>query len=187
MATKRTSPKRKPARPARSPRAAHKSAAAAKAKPARAARAVPAARERHAPADSIVRADDVRTILFELARVLVPADLRRLMNREQFLRERANSLGDGRLELLRSQMLLALECIDDHLADRSPQIPYFTVAILGAAVSYFSEALDIIPDFLPRIGRLDDALVMAVAYQVAEDGIRRYCEAKGLQVARFIA
>lgn len=151
---------------------------------ARKERPAPRNRRRGGP---VVRPADVRTILFELARVLAPADLTRLMHRESALRERVASLDDEKLALLREQTLLALDCIGDHLAGRAPQIPYFSVVILAAAVSYFSEALDIIPDFLPRIGRLDDALVMAVACQIAEEGIRRYCEGKGLEAARFIA
>jgi uncharacterized membrane protein YkvA (DUF1232 family) len=47
--------------------------------------------------------------------------------------------------------------------------------MLTAGLAYLVDELDLIPDFLPGIGTLDDALVMAMACRLAEDGLRRYC------------
>ena len=78
-------------------------------------------------------------------------------------------------DLRRAVFELAITVLRDHAAGRCPQIPYFTISMLAAALAYLVDDFDLIPDFLPRIGTLDDALVMTMAFQQAEDGLRRYC------------
>jgi uncharacterized membrane protein YkvA (DUF1232 family) len=129
---------------------------------------------------------DVRTILYELANRLAPADVTALLQAEDDLRERARTLAAGDPHLLREQVTLALDCLHDHVAGTCPQIPYYTITLLAAAVSYFADELDVIPDFLPRIGRLDDAVVMAMAYELGREGLQRYCAWKGRDPQRLL-
>jgi len=134
-------------------------------------------------AQPILRRSDVRQILRDLADRIAPADVESLLSREEDVRGRAGALEGPRLALLRDQTLLAIDCLRDHLNGTCPQIPYYSIAILGAAVSYFASELDVIPDFLPKIGRLDDALVMALACQLAAADLQRYCDATGHSTA----
>jgi uncharacterized membrane protein YkvA (DUF1232 family) len=134
------------------------------------------ARARRGP---LLRPDDVRTALVDLARRMAPADVTALMGREQELRRRAAELTEPQLALLRDQLSLALDCLHDHVAGDCPQIPYSAISLLAAGVCYFADELDLVPDFLARIGRLDDGAMMAMAFQLAADGIRRYCTASG--------
>ena len=78
-----------------------------------------------------------------------------------------------------TSLRVALDCLRDHVAGNCPQIPYSTISLLAAGVCYFADELDLVPDFLSRIGRLDDGAVMAMAFQLGADGIRRYCTATG--------
>ena len=126
------------------------------------------------PAPLLSRAD-VRTILYELANRLAPADLTALLETESQLRDRAAHLQAEDLSVLGEQLSVALDCLRDHADGACPQIPYYTISLLAAAVSYFADELDVIPDFLPRVGHLDDAVVMAMAYELGRDGLRRYC------------
>jgi len=122
---------------------------------------------------------DIRTIVYELANRLAPADLTALLETEGELRKRAAALQSEDLALLGEQLSVALDCLRDHADGACPQIPYYTISLLAAAVSYFADELDVIPDFLPRVGHLDDAVVMAMAYELGCDGLRRYCAWKG--------
>lgn len=128
----------------------------------------------------ILQPADVRAILFDLANRLAPADVTAFVADADTLRAQAAGLGSADPPRLRDQLNLALDVLRDHLDGTCPQIPYYTIALLAAAVCYFSEKLDVIPDFLPRVGRLDDAAVMAMACQLAYDGLQRYCDAKGI-------
>jgi uncharacterized membrane protein YkvA (DUF1232 family) len=127
----------------------------------------------------LLERSDVRTIVYELANRIAPADVTALLQAERALRERAAGLQSVDLQPLAEQLALALDCLRDHVDGTCPQIPYYTITLLAAAVSYFADELDVIPDFLPRVGRLDDAVVMAMAYELASDGLRRYCAWKG--------
>lgn len=131
------------------------------------------------PRQPLLDRSDIRTILYELANRVAPADVTALLQAESDLRARAADLQSDHLQLLAAQLTLALDCLHDHVAGACPQIPYYTISLLAAAVSYFADELDIIPDFLPRVGRLDDAVIMAMAYELGRDGLRRYCAWKG--------
>jgi uncharacterized membrane protein YkvA (DUF1232 family) len=133
-------------------------------------------RGRSAP---MLERDDVQTILVDLSRYIAPADVAAMMGREQELRARAAALTAPPLALLRDQLALALDCLRDHVAGNCPQIPYWTISLLAAGVCYFADEFDLVPDFLSRVGRLDDGAVMAMAFQLGADGIRRYCTATG--------
>jgi uncharacterized membrane protein YkvA (DUF1232 family) len=107
------------------------------------------------------------------ARIAAP-DVAVLVTDAARLRAKAAALRGARYQPLRRQIRDALDCLDDYFAGRCLQIPYYTVAVLAAALFYFRRPLDAVPDFLPELGALDDALVMAVATEVAADGLSRY-------------
>lgn len=118
---------------------------------------------------------DLRRAVFDLANTLAPGDVEDLLGNEDELRARAAQLDGDAGRLLAAQLELALLCLRDHVEGACPQIPYFTISMLAAGLAYLVDELDLIPDFLPKIGTLDDALVMAMAFRFAEDGLRRYC------------
>jgi uncharacterized membrane protein YkvA (DUF1232 family) len=130
----------------------------------------------------LTRAEVVHAVI-ELANKLAPADVGDLLVAESSIRERATKLDGVPGRTLRAQLELALMCLKDHAAGRCPQIPYYSISLLAAGVTYLADQLDFIPDFLPRIGMIDDALVMAVACDLGRDGLRRYCVWKGIAPA----
>lgn len=130
----------------------------------------------------LTRAEVVHAVI-ELANKLAPADVGDLFVAESSIRERAAQLDGVPGRMLRAQLDLALLCLKDHAAGRCPQIPYYSISLLAAGVAYLADQLDFVPDFLPRIGMLDDALVMAVACDLGRDGLKRYCTWKGIAPA----
>ncbi len=46
---------------------------------------------------------------------------------------------------------------------RDPRVPVKQKAFVGAALGYVVAPLDVIPDFIPFIGRVDDLLILALA------------------------
>jgi uncharacterized membrane protein YkvA (DUF1232 family) len=73
--------------------------------------------------------------------------------------ERTRALGE-RIEKLswRARFRLAWRLVWD------PRIPILVRAILPVLVFYLAMPLDIIPDFIPVLGQLDDLLVVLVAF-----------------------
>lgn len=123
--------------------------------------------------DLIKRADVVAFVHEQAARIAAP-DLHALVADAELLRAKAAAAQDARFNIFRQQVDGALSCLEDYAAGRCPQIPYYTVVVLAAALFYFQTTVDVLPDFLPRLGTIDDALVMAVATELAADGLRRY-------------
>jgi uncharacterized membrane protein YkvA (DUF1232 family) len=134
-------------------------------------------------AEGLIDPSDLRRIVLETANTLAPDDIETLLAGEADIRSRLDELEPG-LELLKRQLDLALVLLADHLDGSCSQIPYRTISIIGAAVLYFTDELDLIPDFLPQVGRLDDAAVMVTAFELAHAGLERYCDATDRELPR---
>jgi len=84
------------------------------------------------------------------------------------------------------QIELALQILSDHAGGRCPQIPFYTIAVLTVALLYFGDPMDAIPDWIPDIGKTDDALVLELAFAIARPGIERYCQWKGISIGGLV-
>ena len=47
-----------------------------------------------------------------------------------------------------------------YLACRDPRVPWYAKALAGAVLAYALSPIDLIPDFIPVIGYLDDLLIV---------------------------
>jgi uncharacterized membrane protein YkvA (DUF1232 family) len=56
---------------------------------------------------------------------------------------------------------------------RDSRVPWSRKAILGIAAAYVASPIDIIPDIIPFIGRLDDVVVTIVAVDLFLEGVPR--------------
>jgi hypothetical protein len=52
-------------------------------------------------------------------------------------------------------------------------VPWSRKAILGVAVAYVVSPIDLIPDFFPVIGRVDDVMVTIIAFDLFLEGVPR--------------
>lgn len=69
---------------------------------------------------------------------------------------------------------LVCNMLNDYICKRYTKIPTATVITLLAAVLYFISPIDIIPDFLPLIGHLDDMMVFAFVRDAAKVDLKKY-------------
>ena len=129
-----------------------------------------------------LRPADFRAYVIAKAEAIAPADVASLVARSDEIEARAAGHA-AEHPLLARRLALALDILGDHVAARCPQIPYYTVALLAAAVFYYLAPVDVIPDVLPGIGTSDDALVVELAFGLAGAGVARYLTWKGLDVA----
>ena len=87
-------------------------------------------------------------------------DERRAQNRRRFIEERI-----GKLEILLNM-----------ITDKEWQLDDDERKAILSALSYFAEPDDLIPDSIPGIGFLDDALYAEIILQELEDEVRTYTE-----------
>ncbi len=93
--------------------------------------------------------------------------------------EKAISLCDslGQLRIIGKHFRdasLICSMLNDYICKRYTQIPTATVITLLAAVLYFVSPIDIIPDFLPLVGHLDDMIVFGFVQDAARSDLKKY-------------
>lgn len=54
-----------------------------------------------------------------------------------------------------------------YLATRDPRTPWYAKALAGVVVAYALSPIDLIPDFIPVVGYLDDLLLLPLGIWVA--------------------
>ena len=124
--------------------------------------------------DVAIRRSDVVAFIDQHAAEIAAPDVVALAARGETLRAKTAALDPGRFRDFHVQITEAVACLEDYVAGKCPQIPYHTIAVLAAALFYVQRQVDAVPDFLPRLGAVDDALVMAVASDMAAAGLARY-------------
>ena len=79
---------------------------------------------------------------------------------------------------------LATGCVRD-VAQGRYRLPWKTVGALTGALAYFLSPIDLIPDFIPLSGFVDDAAVLSLVFAAAEIDLRRYCQWRGLDPREY--
>lgn len=72
------------------------------------------------------------------------------------------------------QASLVCNMLNDYICKRYTKIPSATVITLLAAVLYFVSPIDIIPDFIPLIGHLDDMIVFGFVTDATKVDLKKY-------------
>lgn len=70
--------------------------------------------------------------------------------------------------------------LGDYATGTYREVPFATMVGIVVALAYFLSPIDLIPDFIPVAGFLDDAAVIGFAIQAAHNDIAEYKEWKGL-------
>lgn len=128
---------------------------------------------------ALLASKDFSAYLNEKCAQLAPGDVKTLLAQARTVRARAAALEPKR-QRMRRQIEFALTLVEEHAAGRCPQIPYYTLAALAVALLYFTDPLDVVPDWIPGVGTSDDAIVFELAFGLACAGIERYCAWKSL-------
>jgi len=127
----------------------------------------------------LLQPKDFTAYLNEKCAQIATGDLEEVLRQADAIRARAAEEAATRPRMHR-QVEFALMLVEEHEAGRAPQIPLYTISMMGVALLYFADPLDVIPDFIPGLGRSDDALVFELAFGLGRAGIERYCAWKSL-------
>ena len=103
-------------------------------------------------------------------------DLEKVKADAETAEKKAESLG-GQFESFQ----LTWSLLQDYWAGKYTSIPWKLIASTGFAVAYLVSPLDIIPDFLPIVGFVDDASVFALVVSSFQSELNAYKEWKKKQ------
>lgn len=95
-----------------------------------------------------------------------------------------DQLENGRgLERYTKDLLLLMSLVKDYYQGNYRNIPYKTISAAVVGLLYVINPIDLIPDFIPFIGQVDDALVLKFCLKLMEKDLLKYKTWKDEQTA----
>ncbi len=108
-------------------------------------------------------------------------DIRNVIDHADEIRRKFE--GNGPLGRFIKDVKLMIALIQDYWNETYREIPWWAIAAVVAALLYVLSPLDLIPDFIPIVGYLDDAMVVAACLLMVEQQLAEYESWKLQQVA----
>ena len=103
---------------------------------------------------------------------ILDADLEYLIHEEEKLQEKLQD--SSHLERFAKDLMLFMSLIKDYYKGNYRDIPYKTISAGVVGLLYTLNPIDIIPDFIPFIGHIDDALVLTFCLKLIEKDLQKY-------------
>lgn len=105
-----------------------------------------------------------------------------VISREEKINEKASREEVGRFRKLVNQLKLAVELVKDFKHKKYTDIPWRSIGLIAAAILYFLNPFDIVPDILPLFGFADDAVLFAAIFKSVRDDLEKYAVWKGVDI-----
>lgn len=103
---------------------------------------------------------------------LLGVDIESILDKEEELKNKLKE--SSHLERFTTDVSLFLSLIKDYYQGNYRKIPYKSISSIVVGLVYVLNPIDIIPDFIPVIGYIDDALVIAFCLKMVEKDLREY-------------
>jgi uncharacterized membrane protein YkvA (DUF1232 family) len=128
--------------------------------------------------------EKIKTEIEDGARKVRPEDVERLSRREEEFHQKTRDV-PGRLKKMVNQVKLLFEMIRAYAQKEYREVPWATIAKAAFAIIYFFSPVDLIPDFIPFVGYIDDAAVIALVVESIQDDLRKYCHFRGYDPEQY--
>ncbi len=129
-------------------------------------------------------AEQVEKKFHETRERVKEADVKEALNKAGSKIEKLAQSAPAEVQKLAKQAKLLYLMLRDTASGKF-KAPWATVAALTACLLYLVNPLDIIPDFIPVIGLIDDALIIALCVSMVRIDLRRYAEEMGLKLEDY--
>ena len=99
-------------------------------------------------------------------------DIENVLAKSEEIRKRFET--GGPLGKFVEDFKLLIAVVKDYRRGKYRKIPFWTVAAIVGALLYVLNPLDLIPDFLPLVGQIDDAAVVAACLLMVRQDLHKY-------------
>lgn len=103
-----------------------------------------------------------------------------IIKEEKRINRKSSKVDSDRFSKFIKQMKLAMGLIKDFRNKSYTDIPWRSIAFITAAVLYFMNPFDVVPDMLPVFGFGDDAMLFAALFKSIQTDLEKYGEWKGI-------
>jgi len=103
-----------------------------------------------------------------------------IINEEKRINTMYSKIESNRFSKFIKQMKLAMSLIKDFRNKSYTDIPWRSIAFITAAVLYFMNPFDVVPDMLPVFGFGDDAMLFAALFKSIQTDLEKYGDWKGI-------
>lgn len=110
--------------------------------------------------------------LNERSATVSEADVGRILKNQDEIEKKFSS--EGPLKKFFNDITLLLSMVRDYWGGEYREIPWTTIAAAVAALAYVLSPVDLIPDFIPVIGYIDDAAVVALCLSAIKSDLENY-------------
>lgn len=103
-------------------------------------------------------------------------DLDLVMDNSKEINQKISSAGSLKKFTELGKLMFGL--LSDFRKGDYTKVPWFTIASVGLALLYVFNPLDMVPDFLPGVGYIDDFLIFTVVLRFIETDLHEYLDWK---------
>ena len=69
---------------------------------------------------------------------------------------------------------LFISLVKDYFVGNYKEIPYWSIAAITFSLLYLFNPVDFVPDFIPVVGFVDDALILTTCYKMIQKDLKKY-------------
>ena len=110
------------------------------------------------------------------AKKITKEDIEKVTKKADEIEKKVRESGPLRRYIEDVKLLLSL--VKDYWSGNYKEIPYWAIGATVFALLYVLSPIDLIPDFIPVIGLVDDAAVVALCLYMIEQELHDYSEWK---------
>ncbi len=101
-------------------------------------------------------------------------DVELVMDNEEAISKKLSSAGPLRKYAELGKILFAM--LKDVKNGKYPNVPWFTIGTIVVTLVYIFNPLDLVPDFIPGIGYIDDLAVLSMGMGWIETDLHKYLD-----------
>ena len=112
------------------------------------------------------------------------SDIEKAYGRTEEVVKQATKLAKkgGPFDAFLKRIKILVSLLKDYKSKKYREVPWRVIAAVVFAILYFINPFDIIPDFIPGIGYIDDIAVIAFIFASIEVELKKYAKWKGIEL-----